>query len=168
MANVLNYIFSHAQVTKKNLLVTMLIVSVFHYQSKKGLLTFSSVKKIQSLRRLSNFFSRWFLTFSFFFFFLFQTKKRPFYNKHDDKWMNTVECDLVQYSCAVLNLSLNLYDLIVFIFFLYLQDQLCGRDPTLTDELMTILTELTQLSKTTNAKVALRARQVRFPLFTLH
>uniref|UniRef100_A0A1A8NE37 acetyl-CoA carboxylase n=1 Tax=Nothobranchius rachovii TaxID=451742 RepID=A0A1A8NE37_9TELE len=39
-------------------------------------------------------------------------------------------------------------------------DQLCGRDPTLTDELMTILTELTQLSKTTNAKVALRARQV--------
>lgn len=28
MANVLNYIFSHAQVTKKNLLVTMLIVSV--------------------------------------------------------------------------------------------------------------------------------------------
>lgn len=26
MANVLNYIFSHAQVTKKNLLVTMLIV----------------------------------------------------------------------------------------------------------------------------------------------
>ncbi|KAL0994179.1 hypothetical protein UPYG_G00118810 [Umbra pygmaea] len=64
MSNVLNYIFSHAQVTKKNLLVTMLI------------------------------------------------------------------------------------------------DQLCGRDPTLTDELMAILTELTQLSKTTNAKVALRARQV--------
>uniref|UniRef100_A0A3B4B461 Uncharacterized protein n=1 Tax=Periophthalmus magnuspinnatus TaxID=409849 RepID=A0A3B4B461_9GOBI len=64
MANVLNYIFSHAQVTKKNLLVTMLI------------------------------------------------------------------------------------------------DQQCGPDPTLTDELMTILTELTQLSKTTNAKVALRARQV--------
>uniref|UniRef100_A0AAR2KSB1 acetyl-CoA carboxylase n=1 Tax=Pygocentrus nattereri TaxID=42514 RepID=A0AAR2KSB1_PYGNA len=64
MANVLNYIFSHAQVTKKNSLVTMLI------------------------------------------------------------------------------------------------DQLCGRDPTLTDELMSILTELTQLSKTTNAKVALRARQV--------
>lgn len=27
MATVLNYIFSHAQVTKKNLLVTMLIVS---------------------------------------------------------------------------------------------------------------------------------------------
>lgn len=41
------------------------------------------------------------------------------------------------------------------------QDQLCGRDPTLTDELLNILTELTQLSKTTNAKVALRARQVR-------
>ncbi|XP_066551674.1 acetyl-CoA carboxylase 1 isoform X12 [Amia ocellicauda] len=39
-------------------------------------------------------------------------------------------------------------------------DQLFGRDPTLTDELMAILTELTQLSKTTNAKVALRARQV--------
>jgi hypothetical protein len=38
---------------------------------------------------------------------------------------------------------------------------LCGRDPTLTDELLNILTELTQLSKTTNAKVALRARQVR-------
>ncbi|XP_019714440.1 acetyl-CoA carboxylase 1 isoform X1 [Hippocampus comes] len=64
MANVLNYIFSHAQVTKKNLLVTMLI------------------------------------------------------------------------------------------------DQLCGRDPTLTEELMAMLTEFTQLSKTTNAKVALRARQV--------
>ncbi|XP_012679531.2 acetyl-CoA carboxylase-like isoform X2 [Clupea harengus] len=39
-------------------------------------------------------------------------------------------------------------------------DQLCGRDPTLTDELVAILTELTQLSKTINAKVALRARQV--------
>lgn len=39
-------------------------------------------------------------------------------------------------------------------------DQLCGRDPTLTDELLNILTELTQLSKTTNSKVALRARQV--------
>lgn len=38
---------------------------------------------------------------------------------------------------------------------------MCGRDPTLTDELLNILTELTQLSKTTNAKVALRARQVR-------
>ncbi|KAG8145973.1 hypothetical protein E2320_012413, partial [Naja naja] len=39
-------------------------------------------------------------------------------------------------------------------------DQLCGRDPTLTDELMAILNELTQLSKTEHAKVALRARQV--------
>ncbi|CAJ0940991.1 unnamed protein product [Ranitomeya imitator] len=40
------------------------------------------------------------------------------------------------------------------------EDQLCGRDPTLTDELMTILNELTQLSKTEHSKVALRARQV--------
>uniref|UniRef100_A0A8C5HRX9 acetyl-CoA carboxylase n=1 Tax=Gouania willdenowi TaxID=441366 RepID=A0A8C5HRX9_GOUWI len=39
-------------------------------------------------------------------------------------------------------------------------NQLCGRESTLTDELVAILTELTQLSKTTNAKVALRARQV--------
>ncbi|KAL2091869.1 hypothetical protein ACEWY4_011667 [Coilia grayii] len=39
-------------------------------------------------------------------------------------------------------------------------DQLCGRDPTLADELMAILNELTQLSKTENSKVALRARQV--------
>ncbi|XP_030647474.1 acetyl-CoA carboxylase 2 [Chanos chanos] len=39
-------------------------------------------------------------------------------------------------------------------------DQLCGRDPTLADELMTILNELTQLSKVENSKVALRARQV--------
>ncbi|XP_073485949.1 acetyl-CoA carboxylase 2 isoform X2 [Aquarana catesbeiana] len=39
-------------------------------------------------------------------------------------------------------------------------DQLCGRDPTLTDDLMTILNELTQLSKIENSKVALRARQV--------
>ncbi|XP_039937254.1 acetyl-CoA carboxylase 2 isoform X1 [Hirundo rustica] len=39
-------------------------------------------------------------------------------------------------------------------------DQLCGRDPTLTDELTTILHELTQLSKTEHSKVALRARQV--------
>nr|XP_015221745.1 PREDICTED: acetyl-CoA carboxylase 2 isoform X3 [Lepisosteus oculatus] len=38
-------------------------------------------------------------------------------------------------------------------------DQLCGRDPTLADELMVILNELTQLSKTENSKVALRARQ---------
>lgn len=34
MANVLNYIFSHAQVTKKNLLVTMLIVSIHSYWFK--------------------------------------------------------------------------------------------------------------------------------------
>ncbi|XP_067262908.1 acetyl-CoA carboxylase 2 isoform X6 [Chanodichthys erythropterus] len=39
-------------------------------------------------------------------------------------------------------------------------DQLCGRDPMLADELMVILNELTQLSKTENSKVALRARQV--------
>ncbi|KFP09193.1 Acetyl-CoA carboxylase 2, partial [Egretta garzetta] len=39
-------------------------------------------------------------------------------------------------------------------------DQLCGRDPMLTDELTAILHELTQLSKTENSKVALRARQV--------
>ncbi|KAM9743976.1 acetyl-CoA carboxylase isoform 2-T2 [Menidia menidia] len=39
-------------------------------------------------------------------------------------------------------------------------DQLCGRDPTLADELMTILNELTELSKMENSKVALRARQV--------
>lgn len=41
------------------------------------------------------------------------------------------------------------------------QDQLCGRDPTLADELMVILNELTQLSKMENSKVALRARQVK-------
>ncbi|XP_024130292.1 acetyl-CoA carboxylase isoform X2 [Oryzias melastigma] len=39
-------------------------------------------------------------------------------------------------------------------------DQLCGRDPTLADELMAILNELTQLSNVENSKVALRARQV--------
>nr|XP_023857625.1 acetyl-CoA carboxylase 2-like isoform X1 [Salvelinus alpinus] len=39
-------------------------------------------------------------------------------------------------------------------------DQLCGRDPTVTDELMAILNELTQLNKMENSKVALRARQV--------
>ncbi|XP_066466005.1 acetyl-CoA carboxylase 2 isoform X2 [Tiliqua scincoides] len=39
-------------------------------------------------------------------------------------------------------------------------DQLCGRDPTLTDELMAILNELTQLNKTEHSRVALRARQV--------
>lgn len=41
-----------------------------------------------------------------------------------------------------------------------MQDQLCGREPTLTDELAAILHELTQLSKTEHSKVALRARQV--------
>ncbi|XP_078277863.1 acetyl-CoA carboxylase 2 isoform X2 [Rhinoraja longicauda] len=39
-------------------------------------------------------------------------------------------------------------------------DQLCSRDPTLTDELMVILNELTQLSRMENSKVALRSRQV--------
>ncbi|NXX22259.1 ACACB carboxylase, partial [Podargus strigoides] len=39
-------------------------------------------------------------------------------------------------------------------------DQLCGRDPTLTEELTAILQELTQLSKAEHSKVALRARQV--------
>ncbi|XP_042297368.1 acetyl-CoA carboxylase 2 [Sceloporus undulatus] len=39
-------------------------------------------------------------------------------------------------------------------------DHLCGRDPTLTEELVAILNELTQLSKTEHSKVALRARQV--------
>lgn len=48
-----------------------------------------------------------------------------------------------------------------------LQDQLCGRDPTLTDELTAILNELTQLSKTEHSKVALRARQVSEYLVTL-
>lgn len=95
MANVLNYIFSHAQVTKKNLLVTMLIVST-HPRSLRTKEFLGDVKAML--------------------------------------------CNGLP-SCV--------------------QDQLCGRDPTLTDELMAILTELTQLSKTTNAKVALRARQVR-------
>ncbi|CAN7995548.1 unnamed protein product [Ixodes hexagonus] len=39
------------------------------------------------------------------------------------------------------------------------QDHLCGHEPGLTDELSSILNELTTLSKTDNAKVALRARQ---------
>ncbi|KAH0625645.1 hypothetical protein JD844_015237 [Phrynosoma platyrhinos] len=38
-------------------------------------------------------------------------------------------------------------------------DHLCGRDPTLTEELVAILNELTQLSKMEHSKVALRARQ---------
>ncbi|XP_044541396.1 acetyl-CoA carboxylase 2 [Gracilinanus agilis] len=39
-------------------------------------------------------------------------------------------------------------------------DELCGPDPSLTDELLSILGELTQLSKSEHCKVALRARQV--------
>ncbi|KAH9518467.1 hypothetical protein Btru_016869 [Bulinus truncatus] len=39
-------------------------------------------------------------------------------------------------------------------------DHLCGKEPGLTDELASILSELTQLNKTENSKVALRARQV--------
>ena len=41
-----------------------------------------------------------------------------------------------------------------------LQDQLCGREPGLSDEMHSILQELTTLSRQENAKVALRARQV--------
>ena len=40
------------------------------------------------------------------------------------------------------------------------QDHLCGKEPGLTDELASVLSELTQLSKTENSKVALKARQV--------
>nr|KAG5704977.1 hypothetical protein BaRGS_022819 [Batillaria attramentaria] len=39
-------------------------------------------------------------------------------------------------------------------------DHLCGKEPGLTDELTNVLQELTQLSKTENSKVALKARQV--------
>uniref|UniRef100_A0A8D2KPK5 acetyl-CoA carboxylase n=1 Tax=Urocitellus parryii TaxID=9999 RepID=A0A8D2KPK5_UROPR len=39
-------------------------------------------------------------------------------------------------------------------------DELCGPDPSLSDELTAILHQLTQLSKTEHCKVALRARQV--------
>ncbi|KAK7108725.1 hypothetical protein V1264_016404 [Littorina saxatilis] len=39
-------------------------------------------------------------------------------------------------------------------------DHLCGKEPGLTDELASVLSELTQLSKTENSKVALKARQV--------
>ncbi|XP_055889242.1 acetyl-CoA carboxylase-like isoform X3 [Biomphalaria glabrata] len=39
-------------------------------------------------------------------------------------------------------------------------DHLCGKEPGLTDELASILSELTQLNKTENSKVSLRARQV--------
>ncbi|KAK3538673.1 hypothetical protein QTP86_012135 [Hemibagrus guttatus] len=38
-------------------------------------------------------------------------------------------------------------------------DQLCGRDPTLTDDMVVVLNEFTQLSKMENSKVALCARQ---------
>uniref|UniRef100_A0A452R4U2 Acetyl-CoA carboxylase beta n=1 Tax=Ursus americanus TaxID=9643 RepID=A0A452R4U2_URSAM len=39
-------------------------------------------------------------------------------------------------------------------------DELCGPDPSLSEELTSILNELTQLSKSEHCKVALRARQV--------
>ncbi|BFZ10005.1 hypothetical protein BsWGS_13044 [Bradybaena similaris] len=39
-------------------------------------------------------------------------------------------------------------------------DFLCDKEPGLTDEMASILSELTQLNKTENSKVALRARQV--------
>ncbi|XP_077016210.1 acetyl-CoA carboxylase 2 isoform X2 [Tamandua tetradactyla] len=39
-------------------------------------------------------------------------------------------------------------------------DELCGPDPALSDELTSILNELTQLSKSEHCKVTLRARQV--------
>ncbi|XP_076466128.1 acetyl-CoA carboxylase-like isoform X2 [Babylonia areolata] len=39
-------------------------------------------------------------------------------------------------------------------------EHLCGKEPGLTDELASVLSELTQLSKTENSKVALKARQV--------
>lgn len=110
MANVLNYIFSHAQVTKKNLLVTMLIVSLpVHSRSSISWLSFA-VAPGGGIRDLVS-------------------PIMPFK-------IGSERCSRTS------------------------QDQLCGRDPTLTDELMAILTELTQLSKTTNAKVSLRARQV--------
>ena len=43
------------------------------------------------------------------------------------------------------------------------KDELCGPDPSLSDELTSILDELTQLSKSEHCKVALRARQVGWP-----
>lgn len=42
-----------------------------------------------------------------------------------------------------------------------LQDHMCRKEAGLTDELASILTELTTLNNAENAKVALRARQVR-------
>lgn len=96
MSPVLEYIFSHAQVSKKNILVTMLIVRCPSLSALLCMLCHPHV-------------------------------------------LQTVA--LVHRLCT-------------------LQDQLCGRDPTLADELMAILNELTQLSKMENSKVALRARQV--------
>ena len=95
MTPVLEFIFSHAQVAKKNILVTMLIVRL-------------------------------------------QTHTHT----HTD-----IERSSVSPCCVCVCVCV--------------QDQLCGRDPTLADELMVILNELTQLSRTENSKVALRARQVR-------
>ena len=40
------------------------------------------------------------------------------------------------------------------------QDHLCSKEAGLTDDLATILSELTALNKAENAKVALRARQI--------
>lgn len=40
------------------------------------------------------------------------------------------------------------------------KDELCGPDPSLSEELTSILNELTQLNKSEHCKVALRARQV--------
>lgn len=102
MTPVLESIFSHAQVAKKNLLVTMLIVSTAH--------------------RL----------------------------RHQKERLVVGKSPSAETSSAVFFCS----SVCPF------QDQLCGRDPTLTDELTAILQELTQLSKTEHSKVALRARQV--------
>ena len=44
-------------------------------------------------------------------------------------------------------------------------DYVCRHEPGLTDDLQPILTRLTTLNKTENAKVALRARQVRLSLW---
>lgn len=41
-----------------------------------------------------------------------------------------------------------------------LQEQLCGKDINLTDDLTSIFVELTNLNRSENAKVALKARQV--------
>lgn len=47
-----------------------------------------------------------------------------------------------------------------FLFLCPSKDELCGPDPSLSEELTSILNELTQLSKSEHCKVALRARQV--------